>query len=56
MIMEGGDEDKEVDVTMQHNDELIRTENDQFMEDNVILNKYKIKSLYLFKKLLFLQK
>ncbi len=33
MIMEGGDEDMEVDVTTQQDDKLIRTETDQFMED-----------------------
>jgi hypothetical protein len=33
MIMEGGDEDMEVDVTTQHDDESIKTESDQFMED-----------------------
>ncbi len=31
--MEGGDEDMEIDVITQHNNKLIRTENDQFMED-----------------------
>jgi hypothetical protein len=31
--MEGGDEDMEANVIMQHNDELIRTVSDQFMED-----------------------
>ncbi len=31
--MEGGDEDMEVNVIMQHDDESIRTESDQFMED-----------------------
>jgi hypothetical protein len=31
--MEGGEEDMEIDVTMQHDDESIRTESDQFMED-----------------------
>jgi hypothetical protein len=33
MIMEGGDEDMEVDVTAQQYNELIRMESDQFMED-----------------------
>ncbi len=33
MIMEGGDKDMEVDVTTQHDDESIRMESDQFMED-----------------------
>jgi hypothetical protein len=33
MIMEGGDEDMEVNVTTQQNNESIRTKNDQFMED-----------------------
>jgi len=31
--MEGGDKDMEVDVTTQHDDESIRMESDQFMED-----------------------
>jgi hypothetical protein len=31
--MEGGDEDMESDVTTQQDDELIRMESDQFMED-----------------------
>jgi hypothetical protein len=31
--MEGGDEDMEIDVTMQHDDESIRMKSDQFMED-----------------------
>ncbi len=31
--MEGGNEDMEIDVTTQHDDESIRTKNDQFMED-----------------------
>ncbi len=31
--MDGGDEDMEIDVITQHDDELIRMENDQFMED-----------------------
>jgi hypothetical protein len=33
MIMEGGDKDMEVDVTMQHDGESIRMESGQFMED-----------------------
>jgi hypothetical protein len=33
MIMEVGDEDMEVDVTTQQDNELIRMESDQFMED-----------------------
>jgi hypothetical protein len=33
MIMEGGEEDVEINVTMQHDDELIRMKSDQFMED-----------------------
>jgi hypothetical protein len=33
MVVEGGDEDMEVDVTTQQNDESIRMKNDQFMED-----------------------
>jgi len=33
MIMEGGDEDMEVDITAQQYNELIRMESDQFMED-----------------------
>ncbi len=33
MIMEGGNEDMEINVTMQHDDEWIRMESDQFMED-----------------------
>jgi hypothetical protein len=33
MIMEGGEEDVEINVTMQHEDELIRMKSDQFMED-----------------------
>jgi hypothetical protein len=31
--MEGGKEDMEANITMQFDDESIRTENDQFMED-----------------------
>jgi hypothetical protein len=31
--MEGGDKDREVDVTTQQDDEYIRTTSDQFMED-----------------------
>ncbi len=31
--MEGGNEDMEINVTMQHDDESIRTKNDHFMED-----------------------
>ncbi len=38
MIMEGGDEDMEANVIMQHEDELIRMESDQFMEDRNELN------------------
>jgi hypothetical protein len=33
MIMEGGDEDMETNVITQRDDELIRIESDQFMED-----------------------
>jgi hypothetical protein len=33
MIMEGGDNDMEIDVTTQHDNESIRMENGQFMED-----------------------
>jgi hypothetical protein len=33
MVMEGGDEDMEVDITMQQDDESIRTKSDQFMEE-----------------------
>jgi hypothetical protein len=33
MIMERGNKDMEADVTMQSDDEAIRMENDQFMED-----------------------
>ncbi len=33
MIMEGGDKDMEFDVTMYSDNESIRMENDQFMED-----------------------
>jgi hypothetical protein len=33
MIMEGGNDDMEANVIMQHDDESIRMENDQFMED-----------------------
>ncbi len=33
VIMEGGNEDMEVNVTMQPNDKSIRTESDQFLED-----------------------
>ncbi len=31
--MEGGNEDMEVTITMQHDDESIRMKHDQFMED-----------------------
>ncbi len=31
--MEGGDEDMEIDVITQQDNESIRMENDQFMED-----------------------
>jgi hypothetical protein len=31
--MEGGDEDMEATIIMQHDDESIRTKSDQFMED-----------------------
>lgn len=31
--MEGGDEDMEVDITMQQDDESIKTESDQFIEE-----------------------
>jgi hypothetical protein len=33
MVMEGGDEDMEADVTTHQDDKLIRTKSDQFMED-----------------------
>ncbi len=33
MIMEGGDEDMEVDVITQQDNEMIRMESDQFTED-----------------------
>jgi hypothetical protein len=33
MVMEGGDEDMEVDITMQQDDESIKTESDQFIEE-----------------------
>lgn len=57
MIMERGDEDMEVDVPMQQDDESIRTKmtNSWRIEMNLTLNKYQIKSFYLFKKLLLLQ-
>jgi len=31
--MEGGDEDMKANITTQQNDESIRTESDQFMEE-----------------------
>jgi hypothetical protein len=31
--MEGGNENMEIDVTMQQNEKSIRKKNDQFMED-----------------------
>jgi hypothetical protein len=31
MVMEGGDEDMEVDITTHQDDESIRTKSDQFM-------------------------
>jgi hypothetical protein len=33
MVMEGGNEDMEADVTMHQDNESIRTESDQFMEE-----------------------
>jgi hypothetical protein len=33
MVMEGGDEDMEVDITMQQDGESIKTESDQFIEE-----------------------
>ncbi len=33
MVMEGGDEDMEVDVTTQQDDKSIRMKSDQFMEE-----------------------
>ncbi len=33
MVMEGGDEDMEINVTTHQDDESIRTKSDQFMED-----------------------
>lgn len=33
MVMEGGDDDMEVDVTTQQDDESIKTKSDQFMEE-----------------------
>jgi hypothetical protein len=33
VVMEGGDEDMETDVTTQQDDKLIRTKSDQFMEE-----------------------
>ncbi len=46
----------EINVTTQPDYESIRMENEQFMEDRneFDFKKYQIKSLYLFKKLLFL--
>jgi hypothetical protein len=38
--MKGGDEDMEAIITMQHDDESIRTKNNQFMED-IIENDFK---------------
>ncbi len=35
MVMEGGDEDMEVDVTTQQGDKSIRIESDQFIEDQI---------------------
>jgi hypothetical protein len=33
MVMEGGDEDMEADITTQQDDESITTNNNQFMEE-----------------------
>jgi hypothetical protein len=33
MVMEGGNDDMEVDVTTQQDDESIKTKSDQFMEE-----------------------
>jgi hypothetical protein len=33
MVMEGGDEDMEVDITTQQNDESIMTKSDQLVEE-----------------------
>jgi hypothetical protein len=33
VVMEGGDEDMETNVTTQQDDELIRTKSDKFMEE-----------------------
>jgi hypothetical protein len=33
MVMEGGDVDMEAGITTQHDDELIKRESDQFMEE-----------------------
>ncbi len=53
MIMEGVDEDMEADVITQHDDGWEVTSSWRIKMD-LILNKYQIKSLLLFKKLLFL--
>jgi hypothetical protein len=56
MIMEGGDEDMEDDVTTQQVDKLIRTEVTSLwrIKMNLTLKMYQTKNLHLFKKLIFL--
>ncbi len=44
MVMEGGDEDMEVDVTTQQGDKSIRIESDQFIEDWIEPNFEQIKN------------
>ncbi len=55
-VMEGGDEDMEVDVTTQQDDESIKmkTTSTWRIKVNLILKMYKIGDLYLFKKHLLL--
>jgi hypothetical protein len=52
--MEGAYEDMEVDVITQHDDESTRMGSSWRIEVNLTLKKYQVKSLFLFKKLMFL--